>query len=394
MEARRARQEEALMYKLRSIMVFLVAYSFNSSASAGGAGKYVFDGTYTGLPGDINETDTITGLGAAGTLSDPPYYLASWTGAVTPSTGIGAGLGGTIAGHDTIYYQGVKQFPLSGYIFVSTESPKTATFGLELTGPDPDTGGFDGLSTMNFPYNSVIAHAVQLKTVLSDTAIQATFTPNYSLSLQSAAALGSFTEFDWVQQVVVDPYPPKMANGSAPSVPYFDPPEGGYLGQPSTAGDFPYYFNPTTISTETFSVNGVTHPVETGTSLSFIDQPEEPKLQSGQYLEFVTSLVGICSQYTPGCTELPDDQMAIDLYSFVWKDNFTGTTGSIGVSSRDNLGDYTDPGYGYGGISVLSTSYPLGGAPIPEPSTWAMMLLGSAGLGYVGYRRRGAFSAH
>ena len=31
---------------------------------------------------------------------------------------------------------------------------------------------------------------------------------------------------------------------------------------------------------------------------------------------------------------------------------------------------------------------------VPEPSTWAMMLLGFAGLGYVGYRRRGAFSAH
>jgi hypothetical protein len=27
------------------------------------------------------------------------------------------------------------------------------------------------------------------------------------------------------------------------------------------------------------------------------------------------------------------------------------------------------------------------GAPVPEPSTWAMMLLGFAGLGYAGYRR-------
>jgi hypothetical protein len=27
-------------------------------------------------------------------------------------------------------------------------------------------------------------------------------------------------------------------------------------------------------------------------------------------------------------------------------------------------------------------------APVPEPSTWAMMLLGFAGLGYAGYRRR------
>ncbi len=32
-----------------------------------------------------------------------------------------------------------------------------------------------------------------------------------------------------------------------------------------------------------------------------------------------------------------------------------------------------------------------GSAPVvPEPSTWAMMLLGFAGLGFVGYRRRGA----
>ena len=27
-------------------------------------------------------------------------------------------------------------------------------------------------------------------------------------------------------------------------------------------------------------------------------------------------------------------------------------------------------------------------SPVPEPSTWAMMLLGFAGLGYAGYRRR------
>jgi PEP-CTERM motif len=31
----------------------------------------------------------------------------------------------------------------------------------------------------------------------------------------------------------------------------------------------------------------------------------------------------------------------------------------------------------------------VGGA-VPEPSTWAMMLVGFAGLGFVGYRRRAA----
>jgi hypothetical protein len=32
-------------------------------------------------------------------------------------------------------------------------------------------------------------------------------------------------------------------------------------------------------------------------------------------------------------------------------------------------------------------------APVPEPSTWAMMILGFLGLGYVGYRRRTTFAA-
>ncbi len=30
---------------------------------------------------------------------------------------------------------------------------------------------------------------------------------------------------------------------------------------------------------------------------------------------------------------------------------------------------------------------------VPEPSTWAMMLLGFAGLGFVGYRRRRTLAA-
>jgi hypothetical protein len=40
-------------------------------------------------------------------------------------------------------------------------------------------------------------------------------------------------------------------------------------------------------------------------------------------------------------------------------------------------------------INVV-TSPPL---PVPEPSTWAMMLLGFAGLGYAAVRRQGAVRA-
>jgi hypothetical protein len=35
----------------------------------------------------------------------------------------------------------------------------------------------------------------------------------------------------------------------------------------------------------------------------------------------------------------------------------------------------------------LSTSFTLVRGAVPKPSTWAMMLLGFAGLGYAGYRK-------
>lgn len=43
---------------------------------------------------------------------------------------------------------------------------------------------------------------------------------------------------------------------------------------------------------------------------------------------------------------------------------------------------------GVTGLSVLANGNPLGGMAIstPEPSTWAMMLVGFAGLGFAGYR--------
>jgi hypothetical protein len=39
------------------------------------------------------------------------------------------------------------------------------------------------------------------------------------------------------------------------------------------------------------------------------------------------------------------------------------------------------------GLSVFGEITSGGGGTIPEPSTWAMMLLGFVGLGVLGYRR-------
>ena len=38
-------------------------------------------------------------------------------------------------------------------------------------------------------------------------------------------------------------------------------------------------------------------------------------------------------------------------------------------------------------ITQFNASFSLSGSPVPEPSTWAMMLLGFAALGFIGYRR-------
>jgi hypothetical protein len=39
------------------------------------------------------------------------------------------------------------------------------------------------------------------------------------------------------------------------------------------------------------------------------------------------------------------------------------------------------------GQGPFNAAFSLRGSPVPEPSTWAMMLLGFAGLSFAGYRR-------
>jgi hypothetical protein len=47
--------------------------------------------------------------------------------------------------------------------------------------------------------------------------------------------------------------------------------------------------------------------------------------------------------------------------------------------------NYTDP------VTLSQTDPAVGAiAPVPEPSTWAMMILGFAGVGFMGYRRKSA----
>jgi PEP-CTERM motif len=45
------------------------------------------------------------------------------------------------------------------------------------------------------------------------------------------------------------------------------------------------------------------------------------------------------------------------------------------------------------GLEPFNAAFSLSGSVVPEPSTWAMMLLGSAGLGFAGYRQTRKASA-
>ncbi len=56
----------------------------------------------------------------------------------------------------------------------------------------------------------------------------------------------------------------------------------------------------------------------------------------------------------------------------------TGTSATVDFSVTNQINDM--------GLDAVSVTTP---SAIPEPSTWAMLLLGFAGVGYLGYRRRG-----
>ena len=56
--------------------------------------------------------------------------------------------------------------------------------------------------------------------------------------------------------------------------------------------------------------------------------------------------------------------------------------------SKNNLDpDWLRIGTDIVGAGAFNASFSLSGSPVPEPSTWAMMLLGFAGLGFAAYRK-------
>ena len=101
---------------------------------------------------------------------------------------------------------------------------------------------------------------------------------------------------------------------------------------------------------------------------------------SGQTIySFVDNSTGAMS-YNQPLVLIPNVEYVVDMEASVYTNALHGMVSS----ELDPMFSTDIPGYTF----VFSEGIGNGTAAAPEPSTWAMMLLGFAGLGFVGYRQR------
>jgi hypothetical protein len=108
--------------------------------------------------------------------------------------------------------------------------------------------------------------------------------------------------------------------------------------------------------------------------------------------ETITGLAPVGSEGNNDNLLFPSSYRVVDLngLTFFVAGPIAGDTGSDQVNIYSNIDAYTDASAATG----YSTDFTLTAvSAVPEPSTWAMMILGFAGVGFMVYRRRNQASA-
>ena len=145
---------------------------------------------------------------------------------------------------------------------------------------------------INFSFNKNIYLKIE------QSGIIATFAPKNNtgeiIELKQLASALDYERFAWVNYVEQDPYGIRDRHGKIVPTPYNDPPPGGY--QYQGADYHPFYWDMDKCD-KCQSRHHYQHPKITSKfSFVFEDHPSDPRLQSGESVNFVTHLVGVKSK--------------------------------------------------------------------------------------------------
>ena len=159
--------------------------------------------------------------------------------------------------------------------------------GYVVFGNDVHVGPIGGIISCEAQScEAITRNAVQFSVTADGLGMQGTFTPNDGLTLAEAAQVCGYDHFNWYQLVVYDDDPNRPTKyGVQPTVPYLDPPLGGWDYQSATGGDdqSPGYWNET--SGELSYYTGESN-------LLFFDYPG---MAAGATVRFRTGLAGVAA---------------------------------------------------------------------------------------------------